>query len=63
MGKPTVYAETLQRAAVAMGGEQRLARTLRVPREQLDQWLAGETYPPTLVYQKALDLLTAIGAH
>jgi hypothetical protein len=63
MGKPTVYAETLKRAAVALGGEKRLASTLRVPRPQLQRWIAGDEYPPTPVYQKVLDLLIGIGVH
>jgi hypothetical protein len=63
MGKPTLYAETLRRAAIAVGGEHRLARALRVPLDQLQRWTAGEEYPPTPVYQKVLDLLIGIGAH
>lgn len=63
MGKATVYTETLRRAAVALGGENRLASTLRVPPAQVHRWVSGEEYPPTPVYQKVLDLLIGIGAH
>jgi len=63
MGKPTVYADTLVRAAAAVGGEARLAATLHVPVSHLRQWLHGEVYPDTEVYQKALDLLIATGSH
>ena len=63
MGKPTVYANALTRAAVAMGDETRLARALQVPVGDLRRWLHGEAYPPTEVYQKALDLLIGIGSH
>jgi len=63
MGKPTVYADTLARAAVAIGGESRLAAALRVPVADLRQWLRGEVYPATEVYQKALDLLIGTGGH
>ena len=46
-----------------MGGEAGLAKALRVPAEQAQRWLAGDDYPPTDVYLKALDLLIATGAH
>ena len=63
MGKPTVYADTLARAAVAVGGEARLATALRVPVADLRRWLRGEVYPETEVYQKALDLLVGTGSY
>lgn len=63
MGKPTVYADTLSRAAAAMGGEARLAMALQVPAGDLRSWLQGDAYPPTEIYQKALDLLIGIGMH
>jgi hypothetical protein len=62
MGKQTVHTEALQRAAAAMGGEARLAGALRVPPEQVHRWISGEEYPPTAMYQKALDLLIGVGA-
>jgi hypothetical protein len=63
MGKPTVYADTLSRAAAAMGGETRLAAALDVPAKDLHRWLHGAAYPSTEIYQKALDLLISIGSH
>jgi len=63
MGKPTVYADTLARAAVAVGGEVRLAAALHVPLVDLRLWLSGEVHPETTVYQKALDLLIGTGSH
>jgi len=63
MGKPTVYADTLARAAAAVGGEARLAAALHVPVGDIRRWLHGEVYPATEVYQKALDLLIGIGSH
>ena len=63
MGRQTVHAATLQRAAAGMGSEKRLAKVLGVTEKQLRRWLAGAEYPPTHVYQKALDLLIGIGIH
>lgn len=63
MGKPTVYADALGRAAIAVGGEARLARALRVPVKLVQQWLRGSAYPSTAIYQKALDLLISVGRH
>ena len=63
MGKPTVYADTLSRAAVAIGGDTRLAGVLGVPLRDLDRWLHGEAQPSTAIYHKALDLLIGIGSH
>lgn len=63
MGRSTVHTETLRRAAAAMGGAARLAKALRVPAKQAQRWLAGDDYPPTDVYLRALDLLIATGAH
>ena len=61
MGLPTVHTETLQRAAAAVGGEERLAKALHVPPEQARRWLSGSEYPPIEVYHKALDLLIGTG--
>jgi hypothetical protein len=63
MGKPTVYADTLSRAAFAVGGETRLARALQVPVRDLRGWLHGTAYPSTEIYQKALDVLIGLGSH
>ncbi|MFN2644636.1 MAG: hypothetical protein ABR570_06575 [Burkholderiales bacterium] len=63
MGKPTVYADALKRAAIAVGGEARLARALRVPHTLVKEWLKGTSYPSTAIYQRALDLLISVGRH
>lgn len=63
MGMPNVRTKTLQRAALAIGGEERLAQVLDVPPEQARGWLSGKVYPPTSIYHQALDLLVGIGAH
>ena len=61
MGRPTVYADTLTRASAAIGGEERLAAALRVPLADVRGWLQGKAYPPTAIYQQALDLLIGVG--
>jgi hypothetical protein len=63
MAKSTPHTETLRRAAAAIGGEASLAAALSVPPDQTRRWLAGDDYPPTEIYLKALDLLIATGAH
>ena len=63
MGKPSVYTDALTRAAIAVGGEARLAAALRVRVKLVRKWLAGTAYPPTKIYQKALDLLISVGRH
>jgi len=63
MSKPTVYANTLARAAIAIGAETRLAVAIDVPLPQLQGWLRGHANPPTAIYHKALDLLIGIGTH
>ena len=62
MGKPTVYAETLRRAARAIGGEKKLAGALKVKEPQLRRWLRGDEPTPLTVYHKALDVLISTGA-
>ena len=61
MGKPTVYTEALRRAAAAIGGEAKLAASLRVPETQLRRWLSGEEPPPLAIYHQALDVLISTG--
>ena len=61
--RSTVYADTLRRAAAAVGGEARLAVAFQVPEQDVEQWLLGKVYPPTEIYQKALDLLIGVGSH
>ena len=63
MGKPTVYADALARAAHAVGGEAPLAVALRVPANRVREWLRGTSHPSTEIYQKALDLLISVGRH
>ena len=51
------YTETLAFAAATIGGPQRLADFLNVPRARLVRWLAGEESPPNEVFMDALDVI------
>jgi hypothetical protein len=54
--KPT---QTILRSAVdAVGGEDKLANALHVPREELDAWMTGRAEPPPGALMDALDLAT-----
>lgn len=53
----TTYTETLACAAATIGGAERLARFLNVPRGRLLSWLAGEEAPPNQVFLDALDVI------
>jgi hypothetical protein len=63
MGKRTARSEALGRAATALGCETRLAVALRRPLRQVKRWIVGAEYPPVEIYQKALDVLIAVGAN
>jgi transcriptional regulator with XRE-family HTH domain len=49
---------TLQRAAVLAGGEQALARQLKVSRRTLAGWLSGEQAAPTYAFLHCADLVS-----
>jgi hypothetical protein len=53
----TRYTETLACAAATIGGADRLAQFLDVPRSRLLGWLAGEEAPPSQVFLDALDVI------
>ncbi|HEU4923779.1 MAG TPA: GAF domain-containing protein [Burkholderiales bacterium] len=55
----TVYSRTLQRAAEVLGGKSKLREVLRVPLRELDRWMVGAERPPTDIFLKAVDLVTA----
>lgn len=54
----TRYTEALGCAAATIGGFERLAEFLNVPRSRLLSWLAGEEAPPVEVFMDALDVIT-----
>jgi len=53
----SVYSRTLQKAAEAAGGPKKLARVLRVPLADLENWIADKDEPPMAVFLKAVDLV------
>ena len=53
----TLFERTLKRALEIVGDEQRLARRLRVPLDDLHAWLAGLERPPTAVFLTAVDIV------
>jgi hypothetical protein len=53
------YATALRRAAQSVGGAARLALVLRVPRQEVDSWLAGRQEAPLEAFLGSLDLVAA----
>jgi hypothetical protein len=54
-----VYVRTLERAAQMTGGEQALALSLKVTPSHPSLWLLGAERPPTHVFLRAVDIVTA----
>ena len=52
-----VYSRALLRAAELAGGRDKLAYTLRVPKAEIDHWIAGESKPPREVFLRVVDLI------
>jgi hypothetical protein len=57
MAQDSVYSNTLRQAGVILGGDQQLARHLRVPLADLQYWLAGKEEPPRQVFLRAVDVV------
>jgi DNA-binding transcriptional regulator YdaS (Cro superfamily) len=55
---PTVYVRTLKRAAEVLGGEEDLARRLKVAPCHLILWMRGVVSPPGDVFLKAADIVS-----
>ena len=53
----SVYSRALLRAAELIGGRDKLATLLRVPKAELDNWIAGEAMPPREVFLRVVDLI------
>jgi hypothetical protein len=52
-----VYSRALLRAAELVGGRDKLANTLRVPKSEIDKWIAGDTKPTRDVFLRVVDLI------
>jgi predicted transcriptional regulator len=52
----TVHFQTLEYAAVLVGGEDELALRLGVSRRELDLWRSGQR-PPLAMFLKAVDIV------
>ncbi|HKB46858.1 MAG TPA: hypothetical protein VKC57_04115 [Ktedonobacterales bacterium] len=57
----TLFERTLKRALDIVGDEQRLARRLHVPVNDLHAWLAGEEKPPAWAFLAAVDVVVDAG--
>ena len=55
---PTVYAQTLKRAAERVGGAERLAVQLGVGPGDLALWIDGAAPTPPDIFLKAVDLIS-----
>jgi hypothetical protein len=53
----SIYARTLWRALEILGGEDKLARHLRVPASELREWLTGAESPPMAYFLMAVDVV------
>jgi hypothetical protein len=57
----TLFERTLRRALEIVGDEQRLARRLRVPLNDLHAWLTGDERPPIAAFLTAVDIVLGAG--
>jgi hypothetical protein len=55
--RASVYARTLHRACVIVGGVERLASQLRVSAVSLVAWVEGREVPPLAVFLAAVDVI------
>jgi hypothetical protein len=53
----SVYSRALLRAAELLGGRDKLARALRVPKSEIDHWTAGDSKPPRDVFLRVVDMI------
>lgn len=55
----SLHARVLARAAAIMGGKAELRAWLRISMRDLENWLDGASQPPSYVFLKAVDLISA----
>jgi hypothetical protein len=53
----SVYSRALQKAAELCGGRDELCRILKLPRADVDRWIADEEKAPRDVFLRVVDLI------
>ena len=53
----SVYSRAVLRAAELLGGRDKLASALRVPKDELDNWISGAAKPPREVFLRVVDII------
>ena len=53
----SVYSRAVQKAMDLIGGRERLARRLRVPKADIEQWIADKAKPPREIFLRIVDLI------
>jgi len=53
----SVYAKSLHRACLIVGGMEALERKLQMPREMLERWIRGDGEPPMRVFHAAVEII------
>ena len=53
----SVYAKSLHRACLILGGIERLSEALGVPQDILERWIRGEGEPPMSVFKQTVEIL------
>jgi hypothetical protein len=53
----TVYSRALLRAAELLGGRDKLARVLRLPKDELNKWIGGDAKPPREMFLRVVDII------
>lgn len=53
----SVYAKSLHRACLILGGMEALEKKLEVPREMLERWIRGHGEPPMRVFHLAVEII------
>ena len=53
----SVYSRALQKAAELVGGREKLAQMLQVPRGDIDRWIADQAKPPRATFLRIVDLI------
>ena len=52
-------ARILQQCEYLQGGRERLAKFLRVPKAELDDWIAARSGPPREAFERAMEIILA----